>query len=63
MSTSQQIQPDLFSWAPTPAAPSPMTTPRTPGRTCPISCRGAITGPTADLPTLVVDLNGKEVLL
>jgi hypothetical protein len=51
---------DLFD-RPSPPAASPA--PTSPGRTCPITCRGAVTGPTPDLPTLVVDLNGKEIII
>jgi hypothetical protein len=63
------IIPDLFNWSsfrpaqPQPAQAAPAPAPAVSRRTCPISARGAITGPTADIQTLVVDLHGREVLL
>jgi hypothetical protein len=51
---------DLFGRMETPAPATPITTPR---RCCPITVRGAVTGSTGDLETLVVGLDGKEVMI
>lgn len=59
MTQGQQLDLDLFTRL---EAPPPITT-TTKRRSCPIIIGGLPNGPTGDLPTLVVGLDGKEVLL